>query len=88
MRTIPTRPEERRRTVSGVAASPEQMSRHIPETARHAVWRRDQGRCMQCGSQEHLEFDHIIPFSKGGSNTERNIQLLCERCNRSKSASI
>ena len=73
--------------MSGVAASTEQTSRHVPETVRHAVWRRDQGRCVQCGSHERLEFDHIIPFSKGGSNTERNIQLLCERCNRSKSAS-
>ena len=62
----------------------EKRSRHIPERVRHEVWRRDMGRCIECGSQEKLEFDHIIPFSKGGSNTARNIQLLCERCNRSK----
>jgi tetratricopeptide (TPR) repeat protein len=60
----------------------------IPEDVRHAVWRRDEGRCVQCGSQEKLEFDHIIPVSRGGSNTERNLQLLCEPCNRSKSATI
>lgn len=59
-------------------------SRHISESVRHEVWRRDQGRCCQCGSQENLEFDHIIPFSKGGSNTARNIQLLCEVCNAKK----
>jgi tetratricopeptide (TPR) repeat protein len=60
----------------------------IPEDVRHAVWRRDEGRCVQCGSQESLEFDHIIPVSRGGSNTERNLQLLCEPCNREKSAKI
>lgn len=60
----------------------------IPEDVRHAVWRRDEGRCVQCGSQEKLEYDHIIPFSRGGSNTERNLQLLCEGCNRKKSATI
>lgn len=38
--------------------------------------------------KENLEFDHIIPHSKGGANTYRNIQLLCEPCNRSKSAKI
>jgi hypothetical protein len=52
------------------------------------VWQRDNGRCVKCGSQERLEFDHVIPVSKGGSNTARNLQLLCEHCNRSKHANI
>ncbi|HOV22010.1 MAG TPA: HNH endonuclease signature motif containing protein [bacterium] len=56
----------------------------IPEEVKIAVWRRDNGRCVKCGSQENLEYDHIIPFAKGGSNTARNIQLLCEKCNRQK----
>ena len=43
---------------------------------------------MECESNENLEFDHIIPVSKGGANTYRNIQLLCEPCNRTKSAKI
>lgn len=60
----------------------------IPEGVRHSVWRRDQGRCVQCDSQEKLELDHIIPLSRGGSNTERNLQLLCETCNRRKGALI
>ena len=60
----------------------------IPEEVRNEVWRRDQGRCVICGSQENLEFDHIIPFSKGGSSTARNIQLLCQNCNRHKSDKI
>jgi len=60
----------------------------IPERVRHEVWRRDQGRCVDCGSRERLEFDHIIPVSKGGSNTARNIELRCESCNRRKSASV
>jgi hypothetical protein len=60
----------------------------IPESVRNEVWRRDQGKCVNCQSQNKLEFDHIIPFSKGGSDTVRNIQLLCENCNRLKSNKI
>ncbi|WP_229724707.1 HNH endonuclease [Winogradskyella forsetii] len=52
------------------------------------VWNRDGGKCVKCGSQEKIEFDHIIPFSKGGSNTYRNLQILCEQCNRGKSNNI
>ncbi len=60
----------------------------IPEDVRIAVWRRDEGKCSKCGSRDSLEYDHIIPISKGGSNTVRNIELLCEACNRSKSDNI
>jgi hypothetical protein len=63
-------------------------SRRISQTVKDKVWRRDEGKCIECGSNEKLEFDHIIPFSKGGANTYRNIQLLCEPCNRSKSDKI
>ena len=60
----------------------------IPENVRLFIWQRDEGKCVKCGSTEKLEFDHIIPVAKGGSNTERNIQLLCETCNRAKGTNI
>ena len=63
-------------------------SRTISQSVKDKVWNRDGGKCVQCSSNENLEFDHIIPHSKGGANTYRNIQLLCEPCNRSKSAKI
>lgn len=68
---------------------PESSSKRdaIPKQVQREVWRRDGGRCVECESLENLEFDHIIPVSKGGSNTARNIQLLCQECNRRKGAS-
>ncbi len=60
----------------------------IPESVRIEVWRRDGGKCARCGSREKLEYDHIVPISKGGSNTARNIELLCENHNRSKSNNV
>lgn len=68
--------------------NPESNSRSISQNVKDLVWNRDGGRCVQCSSNLKLEFDHIIPFSKGGSNTYRNIQLLCETCNRKKSNNI
>ena len=60
----------------------------IPQDVQDRVWNRDGGKCVKCGSKEKLEFDHIIPFSKGGSNTYRNLQILCEKCNRQKNNKI
>lgn len=60
----------------------------ISQETQDRVWNRDGGKCVKCGSAEKLEFDHIIPFSKGGANTYRNLQLLCEKCNRTKSNKI
>ncbi len=55
----------------------------IPEAVRHAVWRRDAGKCVACGSQENLEFDHIIPFSRGGADTALGVpsgaKIPCRR---------
>lgn len=79
--------ERLRNKFSGVELASKQRD-PIPEKVRIFVWQRDGGRCVSCGSNENLEFDHIIPFSKGGSATERNIQLLCRSCNASKGDTI
>jgi|GEM_PF-5867116 len=66
----------------------EKRRERISDEVRLFVWQRDEGKCVLCGSNEKLEFDHIIPVVKGGNNTERNVQLLCERCNREKSSKL
>ena len=42
--------------------------------------------CVACGSTERIEVDHIVPVSRGGSDDIENLQPLCLKCNRSKSA--
>lgn len=58
--------------------------RYVSSTVRKAVWKRDKGRCVRCGGKENIQFDHIIPISKGGSSTVENIELLCQSCNIEK----
>jgi len=59
--------------------------RVIPTWVKLEVWKRDGGKCAKCGEESDLHFDHIIPWSKGGSsNTPENIQLLCGKHNLEK----
>lgn len=67
----------------------EKRSRHIPASVRVSVLHRDSYNCVFCGrsaKQVQLEVDHIVPFSKGGSNDPSKLQTLCFDCNRGKGA--
>lgn len=56
----------------------------VPQHVKNAVYQRDGGRCRECGAGSYLEFDHIIPRSRGGATSVNNLQLLCRRCNLRK----
>ena len=52
--------------------------RLIPTSVKLAVWKRDGGKCAICEATDELHFDHIVPYSRGGTSlTEANVQLLC-----------
>ena len=73
--------QEIRRTPISINA----RRRIIPTTIKLAVWKRDGGKCVECGATDELHFDHDLPYSKGGTSlTEANIQLLCARHNLQK----
>ncbi len=66
-------------------------TRTIPLSVRIRVMNRDNFRCVFCGKSPateigtRLHIDHILAFSKGGTNTIENLQTLCETCNIGKS---
>ncbi len=70
--SVPTRRDAARRRV-------------IPTHLKLEAWKRDGGRCVICGATDELHFDHVVPYSKGGTSlVAENVQLLCARHNIEK----
>lgn len=55
-----------------------------------ALIERDGYNCQypECGSQEDLTIDHVVPLSKGGSDVPSNLRLLCRKHNSVKGDTI
>ena len=73
------------------------VARHFPEVRMYRRKNKDKEkrmnhqryirehiavRCGQCGSEENLEWHHMIPISIGGETVEENMVCLCARCHR------
>lgn len=64
----------------------------IPQWAKKAVYHREKGRCVFCNSDltgiinvfNTSNYDHIVPLDLFGANDPCNLQLSCEKCNKSK----
>ena len=53
---------------------------------RGLVMERDGFRCRSCGRRGHLEVDHVVPVQRRGSDDLGNLQALCVRCHKRKTA--
>ena len=49
----------------------------IPDSIRKQVYERDGYRCTSCGAEDDLTLDHIVPWSRCGPDTVKNLQVLC-----------
>lgn len=87
-RRLERRLERARAAAAGSASGGVAARQGIPLAVKRAVWERCDGRCVECRAGSLLEFDHVIPLAMGGSDGERNLQLLCAECNRRKGASL
>lgn len=63
--------------------------RIIPTNVKLEVWKRDGGKCVECGAKDELHFEPRLPFSKGETSVKaENIRLLCARHNLVKGDKI
>lgn len=53
----------------------------ISPTKRARIMARDGHRCRKCGATEDLTVDHIQHWSRGGTNADDNLRVLCRSCN-------
>ncbi|HXM42174.1 MAG TPA: HNH endonuclease signature motif containing protein [Bryobacteraceae bacterium] len=68
---------------------------HARQPIRYEDWLRllftKPLRCAKCHAappEVKLEIDHVFPSSRGGSSTASNLQFLCQKHNREKSARL
>jgi len=60
----------------------------ISTRRRFEILKRDNFTCQYCSAKPPkvpLEIDHLIPVSKGGTNSSDNLITACFECNRGKS---
>ena len=56
-------------------------------THKHTLYGKQEGYCNGCKGHfpfRNMTIDHIVPRSKGGTDHEENLQLLCGACNSTK----
>ncbi len=62
----------------------EKKRKPIQKLIKDGLYRNQRGKCMCCGRKLDLadmHTDHKIPIDHGGSNSEKNLQMLCGPCN-------
>ena len=61
------------------------MSKFVNERPPRAlIYKRDNNKCQYCGATKNLTLDHVIPKSKGGTDTWDNLVVACSSCNTKK----
>lgn len=59
------------------------------QTIRYKIYERDGFCCLYCGDNlkdkvRSICLDHVIPYSKGGTNRPKNLATACKKCNSIK----
>ena len=75
----------KKKVVQGIAYG---LGSNINKMYKQYIYERDNYCCLKCKTTENLSVDHIVPRSKGGTNSIHNLQTLCSQCNCDKGSEI
>lgn len=83
LKRCPVCRRKRRRERRHRIARADSYRKRISKAKRQRIYARDGYQCLACGQAEphQLTLDHILPISKGGTNSDDNLQTLCRHCN-------
>lgn len=74
-------------SIIAVADRSRRFERGIPLLNNRTLFHRDENICLYCGNQygaSQLTRDHVVPVSRGGTNSWENCVTACRRCNQAK----
>ena len=66
---------------------PQRRRKPISKLIKEGLYKRQKGKCMYCGRKldiADMHADHKKPWNRGGSDSEKNLQMLCGPCNTRK----
>jgi 5-methylcytosine-specific restriction endonuclease McrA len=79
------------RFITGIIAARLRSIKKTHKPSKKMLWKRDSGKCQYCDSKISLSsatIDHVVPRSRGGKETWRNLVIACSKCNCKKGSSL
>ena len=79
------------RFITGIIAAKLRSTTRPPKPTKKMLWKRDEGKCQYCEKKVSLStatIDHVIPRSRGGKETWKNLVIACSKCNCKKGSSL
>jgi hypothetical protein len=52
--------------------------------SKEKIFERDDYKCVYCLSDDNLTLDHMLPITRGGSDSVSNLVTACKKCNFKK----
>lgn len=83
---LPYRPSQAPRPRAVVPAPRRRIA--ISAAKRTRIMSRDGNQCQKCGATDDLTIDHIKHWSRGGTNADSNLRVLCRSCNSQRSDGV